>query len=284
MYSRAAPPDTTSSSGGGCGAGGSGAGGASGASGAGGKDWKSEHLLQRAAAASEIRRAQEEAVAKAREDVQRSVSERKETNRARVEEGKERSRAAQQRKVQKVLEAAAAVRMPYRPMPDASMLAGVEPASPEETLELAEACARRLVAMGEEQARGKRQTASEVASRRPTWYALFQKIDADLNGTIDFEEYRALVRGELGLSLEAVSAEALKRAWKAIDTDGDNFITCGEVGAPLCKRPQARADPIPTRTPSAHLCLALSYFPPLFLALSLTHTHTLPHCVLIMGA
>ena len=109
--------------------GGVGGGEGGGAGGAAAKDWKSEYLLQRAAAASEIRRAQVEAVAKARATEQQGVSERKEANRARVEEGRQRSKAAQQQKAQRVLEAAAAVRMPYRPMPDATLLAGVAPAS-----------------------------------------------------------------------------------------------------------------------------------------------------------
>ena len=113
-----------------------------------------------------------------------SVDQRKAVNRARVEERRQRSEEAQQRVRRSVLAAAAKVREPYRPIPDASVLSGVEPASDEEVLELAEACARRLLAIGEEQAAGKRMTKLEKASRRPTWYALFQKIDADANGTI----------------------------------------------------------------------------------------------------
>lgn len=52
-----------------------------------------------------------------------------------------------------------------------------------------------------------------------TWYATRQ----------DFEEYRRLVRVELGLSTSGFSAEGLKRVWKSIDEDGDSYITCGEL-------------------------------------------------------
>ena len=45
----------------------------------------------------------------------------------------------------------------------------------------------------------------------------------------DFEEYRRLVRVELGLSTSGFSAEGLKRVWKSIDEDGDSYITCGEL-------------------------------------------------------
>ena len=64
--------------------------------------------------------------------------------------------------------------------------------------------------------------------KRPTWFGLFKRVDTDGSGKIDMSEFEKLVRSELRLSEAAFSTEGIKRVWRAIDEDGNHFITVGE--------------------------------------------------------
>ena len=56
------------------------------------------------------------------------------------------------------------------------------------------------------------------------WRALFQKKDKDGGGSLDFEEFSAIVRGDCDIRVTAVSAPDLRRLFSAIDTDDSGQI------------------------------------------------------------
>jgi hypothetical protein len=64
--------------------------------------------------------------------------------------------------------------------------------------------------------------------KRPTWFGFFKRLDHTGSGRLDFRGFVRLVRAELGLSPEPFDAEKLKRAWRAIDSDGNHSISVGE--------------------------------------------------------
>ena len=62
------------------------------------------------------------------------------------------------------------------------------------------------------------------------WFKMFQKIDEDSSGRIQFPEVEEMVRKLLALPKAAVSDEQLAAVWLALDDDGSGFITAKEFG------------------------------------------------------
>ena len=62
-------------------------------------------------------------------------------------------------------------------------------------------------------------------------FKLFKIVDGDGTGNIDYEEVKALVRGELGLSRDKVPSKVLKRLWATLDADGSTRVSVEEFAA-----------------------------------------------------
>ena len=71
---------------------------------------------------------------------------------------------------------------------------------------------------------------AEPGAEMLDWFKMFQKIDEDSSGRIQFPEVEEMVRKLLVLPKEAISDEQLAAVWLALDDDGSGFITAKEFG------------------------------------------------------
>ena len=71
----------------------------------------------------------------------------------------------------------------------------------------------------------------EPDQNKRTWYRLFRRLDGDGSGKITFIEFEEMVRGELRLLASELGIEQLRSVWRALDINGDGFITVREFGA-----------------------------------------------------
>ena len=63
------------------------------------------------------------------------------------------------------------------------------------------------------------------------FFKIFTRMDPDRSGKVDYGEFTAFVRGELGLARKEMPEAELKSVWKAIDTDGSGQMTADEFSA-----------------------------------------------------
>lgn len=63
-----------------------------------------------------------------------------------------------------------------------------------------------------------------------SWYKMFNHMDGDSSGTINFYELQAMIRQELKMTVGQLSDEQLKAVWLALDEDNSGLITVGEFG------------------------------------------------------
>ena len=66
-----------------------------------------------------------------------------------------------------------------------------------------------------------------------SWFKLFRRMDEDGSGQISYVEFAAMVREQLGLSLQELPERKLMSVWLALDEDNSGLITAGELGAYL---------------------------------------------------
>ena len=64
-----------------------------------------------------------------------------------------------------------------------------------------------------------------------TWFDMFNRVDTDQSGQIDFNEFCRFVRTELRVNVGALSEGRLRAVWVALDADNSGFITSGEFAA-----------------------------------------------------
>jgi Ca2+-binding EF-hand superfamily protein len=70
------------------------------------------------------------------------------------------------------------------------------------------------------------------------WYSLFKNLDVNVNGHIEYDEMRKLVRDVLDLPATNVPESVLRSTWKALDREGCGVLSCGDfisfmkIGAP----------------------------------------------------
>jgi Ca2+-binding EF-hand superfamily protein len=98
----------------------------------------------------------------------------------------------------------------------AKQLAGIEKATKEEVVALAEQLTTKLTALFPGSHRG--------------WIKLFKSMDDDGNGRITFEEMQIMVRQKLQLDKSELPEGKLRAVWKAIDADASGFLSVGEFG------------------------------------------------------
>lgn len=63
-----------------------------------------------------------------------------------------------------------------------------------------------------------------------SWYKLFNHMDDDCSGKVNYYEWEDMVRNELKVSQAKLSEEQLKSIWRALDEDKSGLITSGEFG------------------------------------------------------
>ena len=181
-------------------------------------DRKEEQQKELRRQAHESRQNDLDEIRKARETQLRLVQERRRLAKGRAEESKQRIESEAIAVVRRNRETARQIRARAAQLDLVANLQGIAMAKAEEVQRLAECCAARIVELGLEDPEGK----------RPTWCGLFKRVDTDGSGKIDMSEFEKLVRSELRLSEAAFSTEGIKRVWRAIDEDGNHFITVGE--------------------------------------------------------
>merc|ERR1712187_347058 len=62
------------------------------------------------------------------------------------------------------------------------------------------------------------------------WFKLFNHMDDDCSGKVNFAELEDMIRNELKISEADLSTEQLKAVWRALDEDSSGLISCGEFG------------------------------------------------------
>ena len=94
---------------------------------------------------------------------------------------------------------------------------GVAPASEKEVNALSVVLNRRL--------------ATVFPGNSGSWFKLYVHVDQDRSGKITFDEFRAVARKGLRLTQAELPEAKVAAAWRAIDADGNGYITTGEFGA-----------------------------------------------------
>jgi len=63
-----------------------------------------------------------------------------------------------------------------------------------------------------------------------SWYKLFNHMDDDCSGKIDYHELTDMIRNELRVPTSRLSEDVLQAIWRALDEDDSGLITHGEFG------------------------------------------------------
>merc|ERR1719237_1167501 len=61
-----------------------------------------------------------------------------------------------------------------------------------------------------------------------SWYKLFNHMDDDCSGKIDYHELSDMIRNELRVPTSRLSEDVLQSIWRALDEDDSGLITHGE--------------------------------------------------------
>ena len=83
---------------------------------------------------------------------------------------------------------------------------------------------------------------------KATWYTLFRKMDLDRSGLITFDEFLSMTRRTLKVPVTAITDRELMAVWRAIDVDGNGYVTAGEFGRFL--KTKGRSEPRVLQRPS----------------------------------
>lgn len=63
-----------------------------------------------------------------------------------------------------------------------------------------------------------------------SWFKLFNHMDDDCSGKINYHEWEDMLRNELKMAASQFPDELLEAIWRALDEDSSGLITCGEFG------------------------------------------------------
>ena len=135
--------------------------------------------------------------------------------------------------------------------PTGSDPAAEEPIAPEPPFRKAKLKEIKALAKVFDARLGTRPVESRSVAMFVTWNDLYNHMDSDGSGHVDYDEFEWMVRKELGVRASSLPDPSLRGLFAALDHDGSGYISFGEF-AHFMRFYSKRMRVLPPNAPSAH--------------------------------